>query len=137
MVKYAPLKDDTSNKLEFGNEYTLNHQYCGFCRVNILLAQTRKTNWSLSKKVLAGLVLGVVFGLGLHLIYGGGHPILAESISWFNIVGNGYVNFTNGRDAFGLCFDFRCGSEAAQASSLGKITSIPSGLCYLRHSSLR
>ncbi|SYW93095.1 hypothetical protein ABVL1U2_500033 [Acinetobacter baumannii] len=35
MVKYAPLKDDTSNNLEFGNEYTLNHQYCGFCRVNI------------------------------------------------------------------------------------------------------
>lgn len=47
-----------------------------FVGLIFLLAQTRKTNWSLSKKVLAGLVLGVVFGLGLHLIYGGGHRFL-------------------------------------------------------------
>ncbi len=83
-----------------------------FVGLIFLLAQTRKTDWSLSKKVLAGLVLGVVFGLGLHLIYGGGHPILAESISWFNIVGNGYVKlFTNGRDAFGICVYFGSGGK--------------------------
>jgi len=34
------------------------------------LAQTRRTDWSLAKKVLLGLVLGVVFGLVLHTIYG-------------------------------------------------------------------
>ncbi|MFI7919162.1 L-cystine transporter, partial [Acinetobacter baumannii] len=51
-----------------------------FVGLIFLLAQTRKTDWSLSKKVLADLILGVVFGLGLHLIYGGGHPILAEYI---------------------------------------------------------
>ncbi|AOA58954.1 L-cystine transporter [Acinetobacter larvae] len=57
----------------------------------ILLMQTRKTNWSLSKKVLAGLLLGVVFGFALQLIYGANTTILTESIQWFNIVGTGYV----------------------------------------------
>ncbi|WP_339057902.1 L-cystine transporter [Candidatus Regiella endosymbiont of Tuberolachnus salignus] len=47
--------------------------------------------WSLAKKVLAGLVIGVLFGLGLQLVYGNDHPILKESMNWFNIVGNGYV----------------------------------------------
>ncbi|MGM7340369.1 L-cystine transporter, partial [Acinetobacter baumannii] len=83
----------------------------------------RKTDWSLSKKVLAGLILGVVFGLGLHLIYGGGHPILAESISWFNIVGNGYVKLLQ-MVVMPLVFVSILGAVAKlhQASSLGKIS---------------
>lgn len=32
------------------------------------LAQTRHKQWSLAKKVLVGLVMGVVFGLALHTI---------------------------------------------------------------------
>ncbi|WP_139021179.1 L-cystine transporter, partial [Acinetobacter baumannii] len=81
------------------------------------------TDWSLSKKVLAGLILGVVFGLGLHLIYGGGHPILAESISWFNIVGNGYVKLLQ-MVVMPLVFVSILGAVAKlhQASSLGKIS---------------
>lgn len=31
------------------------------------LAQTRHKQWSLAKKVLVGLVMGVVFGLALHI----------------------------------------------------------------------
>lgn len=62
-----------------------------FIALIILLMQTRKTDWSLAKKVFAGLCLGVVFGLGLHLVYGTNTAILDESIQWFNIVGNGYV----------------------------------------------
>lgn len=62
-----------------------------FIALIILLMQTRKTDWSLAKKVFAGLCLGVVFGLGLHLVYGANTEILDESIQWFNIVGNGYV----------------------------------------------
>lgn len=34
------------------------------------LAQTRHKQWSLAKKVLVGLVIGVIFGLGLQLVYG-------------------------------------------------------------------
>ncbi|WP_250870201.1 L-cystine transporter [Hafnia paralvei] len=62
-----------------------------FVALLLLLAQTRRTKWSLAKKVLVGLVMGVLFGLGLQLVYGSDNPLLKDSISWFNIVGNGYV----------------------------------------------
>lgn len=55
------------------------------------LGQTRHKQWSLAKKVLLGLVIGVVFGLALQLIYGSDSQVLKDSIQWFNIVGNGYV----------------------------------------------
>ena len=51
-----------------------------FIGLLVLLAQTQKTHWSLSKKVFAGLGLGVVFGLGLHAVYGTSPEVLAESI---------------------------------------------------------
>jgi L-cystine uptake protein TcyP (sodium:dicarboxylate symporter family) len=57
----------------------------------LLLAQTRHRQWSLAKKVLVGLVMGVVFGLALQAIYGASNPVLKDSIQWFNVVGNGYV----------------------------------------------
>lgn len=41
--------------------------------------------------MLVGLAIGVVFGLALQLIYGSDSPVLKDSIQWFNIVGNGYV----------------------------------------------
>lgn len=62
-----------------------------FVALLLLLAQTRHKPWSLAKKVLSGLFLGIVFGLALQLFYGSDNPALKESINWFNIVGNGYV----------------------------------------------
>lgn len=62
-----------------------------FIGLLFLLSQTRKTNWSLAKKVLAGLCLGIVFGLLLHGFYGTNSSVLQESIQWFNVVGKGYV----------------------------------------------
>lgn len=62
-----------------------------FVGLLLLLAQARHKQWSLAKKVLVGLVMGVVFGLALQAIYGSSNPVLKESIQWFNIVGNGYV----------------------------------------------
>ncbi|CVH85320.1 L-cystine transporter tcyP [Acinetobacter baumannii] len=57
------------------------------------------------------------------MIYGGGHPILAESISWFNIVGNGYVKLLQ-MVVMPLVFVSILGAVAKlhQASSLGKIS---------------
>ena len=57
----------------------------------LLLAKTRNTNWSLSKKVFSGLILGIVFGLVLHLIYGTESTVLKDSLTWFNVVGSGYI----------------------------------------------
>ncbi|MDC9606607.1 L-cystine transporter [Xenorhabdus griffiniae] len=62
-----------------------------FVALLILLAKTNSNKWSLSKKVLVALVVGVVFGLALNIIYGADNLTVKESIKWFNIVGNGYV----------------------------------------------
>ncbi|WP_272657269.1 L-cystine transporter [Providencia sp. PROV118] len=63
----------------------------GFVALLILLAKLGAKGWSLSKKVLVGLVFGVAYGVVLHLVYGSGHQTVKDSILWFNIVGNGYV----------------------------------------------
>ncbi|OTG66131.1 L-cystine transporter [Acinetobacter sp. ANC 4470] len=57
----------------------------------LLLTRTRKTDWSLAKKVLVALCLGVAFGLVLHLIYGENSAVLKDTVQWFNLIGNGYV----------------------------------------------
>lgn len=94
----------------------------------LLLAQTRKKQWSLAKKVLAGLVLGVLFGLGLHTVYGEGNPVLKESIQWFNIVGNGYVQLLQ-MIIMPLVFASILSAVAKlhNASSLGKISFLSIG----------
>ncbi|MBK0063878.1 MULTISPECIES: L-cystine transporter [unclassified Acinetobacter] len=94
-----------------------------FIGLLILLAQTRKTQWSLAKKVLSGLLLGVLFGLGLQLVYGESSSIIAESMQWFNIVGNGYVKLLQ-MVVMPLVFISILGAVAKlhNASSLGKIS---------------
>ncbi|GAB5038196.1 L-cystine transporter tcyP [Bartonella henselae] len=47
--------------------------------------------WSLSLRVMLGLILGLIFGSVLQVIYGEGEATLLKSIEWFNIVGNGYI----------------------------------------------
>lgn len=50
-----------SKLLELRMNYTLILNIVIFIALIILLMQTRKTDWSLAKKVFAGLCLGVVF----------------------------------------------------------------------------
>ncbi|WP_285851990.1 L-cystine transporter [Sporosarcina luteola] len=50
-----------------------------------------RKNVSFSKRVFTGLGLGIVFGFILNIAYGADSEVLAESVSWFNIVGTGYV----------------------------------------------
>jgi len=99
-----------------------------FIALIILLMQTRKTDWSLAKKVFAGLCLGVVFGLGLHLVYGANTAILDESIQWFNIVGNGYVKLLQ-MVVMPLVLVSILGAviKLHDASSLGKISMLSIG----------
>jgi L-cystine uptake protein TcyP (sodium:dicarboxylate symporter family) len=92
------------------------------------LAQMRRRQWSLARKVLVGLGVGVVFGLALQLIYGADSPILKESITWFNIVGNGYVQLLQ---MIVMPLVFACILNAVarlhNASSLGKISVLTIG----------
>ncbi|TCB80645.1 L-cystine transporter [Acinetobacter sp. ANC 4173] len=93
-----------------------------------LLSRTRHTNWSLAKKVLAGLCLGVVFGLLLHLVYGTGSTVLQESVQWFNLVGKGYVKLLQ-MVVMPLVFVSILGAviKLHDAGSLGKISFISIG----------
>lgn len=99
-----------------------------FVALLLLLAQTRRTKWSLAKKVLVGLVMGVMFGLGLQLVYGSDNPLLKDSISWFNIVGNGYVQLLQ-MIVMPLVFVSILSAVAKlhNASSLGKISFLSIG----------
>lgn len=55
------------------------------------LAQSKRMKWSLSLRVMLGLILGLIFGSVLQVIYGEGEATLLKSVEWFNIVGNGYI----------------------------------------------
>ncbi|GEN84792.1 L-cystine uptake protein TcyP [Sporosarcina luteola] len=58
--------------------------------VGLLYSMHRK-KVSFSKRVFTGLGLGILFGFILHIAYGAESEILSKSVSWFNIVGTGYV----------------------------------------------
>ncbi|MEI7065530.1 L-cystine transporter [Dickeya chrysanthemi] len=92
------------------------------------LGYSGNKNWSLSQKVLLGLITGVLFGLVLHLIYGDDNPVIKQSIAWFNIVGNGYVQLLQ-MIVMPLVFVSILNSVARlhNASSLGKISLLALG----------
>lgn len=56
-----------------------------------ILSRRHSTQWSLSRKVLLGMILGIGLGLGLQLIYGASSPVIRASVQWFDVIGNGYV----------------------------------------------
>ncbi|MCM3714425.1 L-cystine transporter [Halalkalibacter oceani] len=45
-----------------------------------------------SKRVFAGLGLGILFGLVIHLLYGTASNVTETTIQWLNIIGSGYVS---------------------------------------------
>jgi uncharacterized protein len=51
----------------------------------------QKKHVSFSKRVFAGLGLGLILGFIIHLIYGIESVVTTETIGWYNIVGSGYV----------------------------------------------
>jgi L-cystine uptake protein TcyP (sodium:dicarboxylate symporter family) len=56
------------------------------------LTQLRGPNVSLSKRILAGLVLGVVYGLALQLLYPTGGAVIEETLVWTGVIGSAYIN---------------------------------------------
>jgi L-cystine uptake protein TcyP (sodium:dicarboxylate symporter family) len=94
-----------------------------FAALLLGLLQTRRTDWSLAKKVLLALVLGVVFGGALHAIHGDNSPVLKSTIGWLDLVGNGYVQLLQ-MIVIPLIFASILSAVARlhNASSLGKIS---------------
>jgi len=56
-----------------------------------LLYLLQKRHVSFSKRVFAGLGMGIILGALLQLFYGNDSPITSKTIEWFNIAGTGYV----------------------------------------------
>ena len=63
-----------------------------FAAVLVVLFRLRGQGLSLSRQILAGLVAGVLFGLGLQLAYGSQHAAVQGTLEWTNVVGTSYVN---------------------------------------------
>ncbi|MDC9621266.1 L-cystine transporter [Xenorhabdus sp. XENO-7] len=99
-----------------------------FIALLIVLAKASSNKWSLSKKVVVALVVGVIFGLALNVIYGAHNVIVKESIKWFNIVGNGYVQLLQ-MVIMPLVFASILSAVARlhKASALGKISFLTIG----------
>jgi L-cystine uptake protein TcyP (sodium:dicarboxylate symporter family) len=63
-----------------------------FVGLIIFLTRFKRRKFSLSCQVLAGLIAGLAFGFGLQIAYGGGSDVIAGTLEWTNVVGNGYIN---------------------------------------------
>lgn len=63
-----------------------------FVGLIVFLTRFRRPKYSLSMQVLAGLVVGLAFGFGLQIVYGGGSETILGTLEWTNVVGTSYVN---------------------------------------------
>ncbi|MFM5527342.1 cation:dicarboxylate symporter family transporter [Aeromonas veronii] len=95
-----------------------------FCLLCFALTRL-PTGLPLSRKVLAGLLLGALFGLALQLGWGADDADVQQTLEWVNIIGGGYVSllkvvmmplvFTSILSAI---------NKLEQAQSLGKISAV-------------
>lgn len=63
-----------------------------FAALCFLLFSYAGTGQALSRRVLAGLIGGMVFGFYLQFVYGYETPTVQTTLAWTNVVANGYVN---------------------------------------------
>ena len=59
--------------------------------LSLLYQASKRESWSLSRRVLLGLLGGVGFGLLLEAFYVGNPNVLDETLQWTNILGSSYV----------------------------------------------
>lgn len=97
-----------------------------------ILMRVQRKQWSLSKKVLLGMLMGIVFGLSLQLLYGATNPVMQASVQWFNVVGNGYVQLLQ-MVVMPLVFSSILSAVAKlhDAAQLGKISVMTIGVLLL------
>ena len=62
-----------------------------FCAILLFIFNQQQKQNTLSRLVLIGLVAGSFFGLSLQLIHGEGNDVIAQTLEWVGIIGNGYV----------------------------------------------
>lgn len=57
----------------------------------VLLGWMQKKHISFTKRVFAGLILGIAYGVVLQWIYTPDSEVISDSMEWFDLVGSGYV----------------------------------------------
>ncbi|MEX2471134.1 MAG: L-cystine transporter [Gemmatimonadota bacterium] len=57
----------------------------------VWLVRRRAAGAPFSQTVLVALVLGVALGGAFQWVYGTGHAVMADTMTWVNVVGRGYV----------------------------------------------
>lgn len=73
------------------NTFLLIVNIAGLLLLVGLLYRMNRKKVSFSKRVFTGLGLGIGYGLILHFAYGTESEILKQSMTWFNLIGTGYV----------------------------------------------
>jgi uncharacterized protein len=63
-----------------------------FAGLVLLLARLSGPRFTLSRRILSGLGAGVVFGLALQVAYGSAPVVIADTLTWTNVIGSAYVN---------------------------------------------
>lgn len=103
-----------------------------FAALILVLARLQGGQLSLSVRVFIGLVMGTLFGIALQLLNGAESEVIATTISWINIVGNGYVQLLQ-MVVMPLVFAAILSAVARlhDASALGKISVLTLGTLFL------
>lgn len=63
-----------------------------FFGLMVLLFRLGGPNIRLSRKILAGLLAGLVYGFALQLVYSGNPAAISATLEWTDVVGTTYVN---------------------------------------------
>ncbi|MGH8195760.1 MAG: L-cystine transporter [Woeseiaceae bacterium] len=63
-----------------------------FILLVVLLSRLRGPRYSLSQRILAGLIAGAAFGLALQFAYNENLEVIEDTLRWTDVVGDSYVN---------------------------------------------
>jgi len=63
-----------------------------FIGLIVFLARLGGPDTSLSRRILAGLGVGIAFGLVLQFAYSGNPDVIFETLTWTNVIGTSYIN---------------------------------------------
>jgi L-cystine uptake protein TcyP (sodium:dicarboxylate symporter family) len=100
--------------------------------VCVLLYRLQANHVSFTKRVFAGLGLGVVLGAALQVMYGVGDPEIKATNEWLNVIGSGYVQLLQMIIIPLIMVSIiQAILKLRDASSLGKISTLTIGILLI------
>lgn len=100
--------------------------------VCVLLYRLQANHVSFTKRVFAGLGVGVVLGAGLQAVYGAGSAEVAATNAWLDVIGSGYVKLLQMIIIPLIMVSIvQAILKLRDASSLGKISSLTIGILLI------